>query len=183
MLAELDPTLVIVRNCAGIEAPIISGVRANYNLALEHAGHGYVENCEKTCFVCEKEKVELVHTYSHSCDAKCNNCGFVRQDIEHEFGVWTVIKPATETETGERKSICQICGTEETEIIPLKHVSNGNQSGDADGSNADNGQGDAAKTDEGLPIVMIAAIAGGAVLVIIVIVVIVSVSKRKKKNV
>ena len=37
----------------------------------------------------------------------------------HSYGEWVVVKEATETEPGERKHTCTVCGNEETEAIPV----------------------------------------------------------------
>lgn len=38
-------------------------------------------------------------------------------DLEHDYGPWTIVKPMTRTEAGERVRVCQGCGFEQHEII------------------------------------------------------------------
>ncbi len=57
---------------------------------------------------------------------KCSGCGgvFTAQKVidakGHQYGDWTVIKEATETETGSQEKVCSACGDKVTEVIPAK---------------------------------------------------------------
>lgn len=46
-------------------------------------------------------------------------CGTVSEKSKHSFNDWIVVKSATATSTGIKKQICNICGYEITEIIPI----------------------------------------------------------------
>lgn len=48
--------------------------------------------------------------------ATCGHAEEVSGKAEHSFGGWTVIKEATCTENGERKTTCTICGYEKKEV-------------------------------------------------------------------
>ena len=48
----------------------------------------------------------------------CSGCDEVKDEAAHQWGEWEVTKPATETETGERKRACDVCGKEEVVTIP-----------------------------------------------------------------
>ena len=48
----------------------------------------------------------------------CSGCDEVKDEAAHEWGEWEVTKPATETETGERKRACDVCGYVQQDVIP-----------------------------------------------------------------
>ena len=187
MMVELDPTLEIVKTCTGIEVPILGSMRANYTWAMEHSTmHEYMQNCDPTCPTCGKAKVELVHVYSHDCDEKCNSCEAIREVPDHDWGPWVTVKPATEEETGLRKSMCQICGFYESQVVPVISVKN--ESSDSDQTEGANGAGATdPDAEQGIGdsklVLIIGLAAGGAVLVaVVVIVCAVSAKKRKAKK-
>ncbi len=66
---------------------------------------------------------EAVHTHSYEVKFDANGhwqecaCGDKTEAEAHTYGEWTVTKPATETEKGERKHTCTVCGYAETEEI------------------------------------------------------------------
>lgn len=78
----------------------------------------------KECSVCgdiieEQQTIPATgHTYDNDCDPDCNVCGATRT-VQHSFGEWTVTKEATETAAGEEQRTCSICGTVETNVIPI----------------------------------------------------------------
>ena len=37
----------------------------------------------------------------------------------HQYGAWTVVKEATETEEGLKERVCSVCGEKESEVIPV----------------------------------------------------------------
>ncbi len=177
IMTDGDPNMTVIRNCAGVELPMISYMISNYNWGVEHVGgHGYYENCNPTCTVCGREKVLLTHRYTNDCDVDCNDCGDVREVVEHEFGRWIVVKQATETEKGERKVVCETCGHEEFQVIPMLKPESEPQQGNGEADNTD-----AAPAEDKLPIPMIAGVGGGAALLIVLVVILVIVAKKKKK--
>lgn len=183
IVAEPNPNLEVIRLCTGIEVPILSFMRANYEWGLSMSGgHGYVTGCDATCPTCGKTRVAFEHHYMHACDASCNACGAIREVGEHELSNWVVVTPATETEKGLRKAYCDICGAEETREIPLV-VSNTpaeGENGTTDG--AGQGNTDDLVTDDSTTLIIIVAAAGGAaVLIILVVILVISKSKKKKK--
>ncbi len=42
-----------------------------------------------------------------------------KDECEHSYGKWFVLKPATETEEGEQEHFCDKCGKSEKEVIPM----------------------------------------------------------------
>jgi hypothetical protein len=103
--------------------------------ARESAKHNYTSVVTKptcttegytthTCSACGESYVDsktaaLGHKYDNACDADCNVCGEKRTPAEHKFGDWIETKKATETEEGEEKRVCSVCGYEEyRKIIP-----------------------------------------------------------------
>ncbi len=62
--------------------------------------------------------------------------------LGHDWGEWTVTKPATATTPGEKERICKRCNEKETEIIPKKGGgSGGNSGGGTSGGSDDNSGG------------------------------------------
>ena len=53
----------------------------------------------------------------HECTIE--NCGVKDQVEAHIFSEWTVVKPATTKEQGEKERTCTTCGYKETEKIPM----------------------------------------------------------------
>ena len=52
-----------------------------------------------------------------------NGCGTTSGKAAHTYGEWTVTKPATETEEGEKERVCSVCGFKQTETIPKEQTS------------------------------------------------------------
>ena len=188
LVMESNPTLKAVVTCTGIEVPMLSYMISDYEWALElTGGHGYVDGCFPNCGICGKVRVELHHTYRNDCDTDCNACGFEREVGDHDFGPWITLKPATETETGLRKSTCQTCGFEETFTVPVLTHKDEEEDNGSDSVNNGNADADA---DAGSfssfvknNLVIVAAAGGGVLLVvIIVIVLLVKKSSKKKEN-
>ena len=50
----------------------------------------------------------------------CTLCNGEFDEAEHVYGDWTVTKEATETEDGEQVRTCEVCGHQDTELIPKK---------------------------------------------------------------
>lgn len=46
-------------------------------------------------------------------------CGARKDEAPHTYGEWTVTKPATDTEAGEKTRSCTVCGYTEKEEIPI----------------------------------------------------------------
>ena len=59
------------------------------------------------------------HVYKNDCDTDCNVCGATRAPKAHTFGEWETTKQPTETEEGEKKRVCTVCGEIETEAISI----------------------------------------------------------------
>lgn len=78
----------------------------------------------KKCSVCGEVLVEQNvikaegHKYDNDCDPDCNVCG-EKREAGHKFGEWTVTKEATESEAGEEKRTCTVCGETETNVIKM----------------------------------------------------------------
>ena len=81
-------------------------------------------------------RVEPTHSYSETiveptCLANgsrtltCTDCGHVETTtipmLDHEWGEWEVVSPASCDGSGLRKRTCSVCGTEETEILTAEH--------------------------------------------------------------
>ena len=109
---------------------------------------------ERSCTVCgytATEAIEkLAHTHkfatawtkdetNHWYAATCGH-DITDSKAEHSFGEWTVIKEATCTKNGERKTTCTICGYEKTEVSGKaehtfgEYVSNNDATTEADGT-------------------------------------------------
>lgn len=101
-----------------------------------------------------------VHSYDNDCDADCNDCGATRTPAEHVFGEWTVTKQPTETEEGEQKRVCTVCG--ETQTATVAAITNPGGSGEP--------EPDGIKTSTVVIIVaavVVAAVAIGAVVILV----------------
>ena len=181
MMVEGNPTMEILRTCTGIEVPILTFMRNDYTWMLEHVGgHVYVENCEPYCTVCRKEKVEIHHLYDSECDTRCNYCSATRVVDDHDYGAWVTVKPATETETGLRKSNCRICGHEETTVIPMLNTAGGNDA--ADGADSENqGNNNVTEPEQDNTMLVIYISVGAAVLLVVVVVILIIAKGSKKK--
>jgi len=83
-----------------------------------HTGGTATCKDKAVCTACGEAYGELAteHKYDNACDTKCNVCDAERE-ITHSYGEWTVTKEATETEAGEKKRTCSICGATQTEEI------------------------------------------------------------------
>ena len=57
-------------------------------------------------------------TKDHWHECTIENCGVKDQEEAHIFSEWTVVKPATSKEQGEKERSCTTCGYKETEKIP-----------------------------------------------------------------
>src|SRR5699024_775192 len=51
----------------------------------------------------------------------CTVCGVEYTEVipatGHQYGAWTVVNEATETEEGLRERVCSVCGEKESEVI------------------------------------------------------------------
>lgn len=86
---------------------------------------------KRTCSACGyEETVEipvLPHTHKFGTEWKTDKdnhwhecvCGEKGDIAAHAWGDWTVTQQATETEKGEKKHTCSVCGYEETAEIPV----------------------------------------------------------------
>lgn len=82
---------------------------------------------EIKCVICEYTKTEIINripsNHSHSFSTSYLNnginhwrectCGMKKDEESHVFGLWEIIKDATEIEDGIEKHKCSICGYEE----------------------------------------------------------------------
>ena len=107
-----------------------------------------------------------VHTYDNGCDAECNGCGETRTPAEHAFGEWQVTKNPTETEEGEQKRVCAVCG--ETQTATIAAITNPGGSGEPDA--------DGVKTSTVVIIVAAVVVAAAAIGAIVIL------TKKKKKK-
>ena len=85
-----------------------------------------------TCTVCGYAKKEVLpalgHKHSFGTEWKTSDlkhwhecaCGEKSEEEAHKFGEWNVIKPATETEAGEKERVCSVCDYKETAKIPME---------------------------------------------------------------
>ena len=93
--------------------------RTTPKAASDHTHMYVIEEITKQS-TCTAEGVVRKYCVNHAlgtCDA------YVEEAIpkaEHSWGEWTTTKEATDTEPGERKHVCKVCGTEATEAIPAK---------------------------------------------------------------
>ena len=87
------------------------------------------------CTVCEYEKEETIpakgHSYSGSWKnddknhwKECTGCKEKLESAEHEYG-WTVTKEPTETESGQMKRACKVCGGGESVTKELQPAPKG----------------------------------------------------------
>ena len=60
------------------------------------------------------------HVYSDCDDIICNECGYVRNAVEHLYGEWFEIKAADYENEGEEGRICSVCGYKDTRPTPIK---------------------------------------------------------------
>ena len=51
-----------------------------------------------------------------------NELDFVASEDSHDWGEWTEVKGATETETGLEERTCSVCGEKQTRDIPVLQV-------------------------------------------------------------
>ena len=178
-----DPNMKVVKTCTGIEVPMLGFMQMDYEWALDlTGGHGYVENCDPTCIKCGKAKVELSHTYANDCDTTCDYCKEEREVEDHDYGPWITVKAATETETGLRKSVCNICGFEELVTTPVLTPTTPDNEDESNSANTPGDGADAESEDNGMMIVIIGVGAGVVVLVVVIAVVVAVARKKKKKN-
>lgn len=56
--------------------------------------------------------------YSCACGESDTQVFTVGEALSHDYGDWTVVKPATCTEAGSREKVCSVCGDKITEVIP-----------------------------------------------------------------
>lgn len=59
------------------------------------------------------------HVYSNCDDIICNECGYIRDAIEHLYGEWFEIKAADYENEGEEGRICSACGYKDTRPTPI----------------------------------------------------------------
>ena len=87
---------------------------------------------ERTCTVCGYKATEVIeklaHTHKFSEDwasdgtyhwhaATCEHTTEVSEKAEHNFGIWTTTKEATEESEGSKERTCTVCGYTATEVI------------------------------------------------------------------
>ena len=105
----------------------------------DETGHWY------ECTTCGEKTDVLPHVFDNACDATCNDCGYIREVADHDFGEfqyndvthwkecsvcgtiseegdhvfgeWETDVEATKTTTGSKHREC-ICGKTETKVIP-----------------------------------------------------------------
>lgn len=137
-----------------------------------HAGGTATCKDKAVCTACGTAYGETLtnHTYDNGCDEDCNACGEVR-DTAHTFGEWTVVTPATETETGLQERTCSACGKKSTATISV--ITN-SESALQQGAEHDGTQDDS--------YIGVIVIVGAAVIVIGLVTVAVIARKNKKKR-
>ena len=86
------------------------------------------------CTVCEYEKEETIPANGHTLGSwknddknhwkECTECKEKLESAEHEYG-WTVTKEPTETESGQMKRACKVCGGGESVTKELQPAPKG----------------------------------------------------------
>lgn len=72
----------------------------------------------------KKAESSHTHNFTHMIfdenghQMRCE-CGELAAKSAHSYGGWTVTKPATQTQTGNRSRSCTVCGYTQNETIPL----------------------------------------------------------------
>lgn len=56
------------------------------------------------------------HEYNNDCDDECNLCGEKRTP-KHRYGVWTVVKEATNDEEGLKERECALCHAKQQVVL------------------------------------------------------------------
>lgn len=87
----------------------------------EPAGHRFGEWYTYIHPTCDSEGVERRDCWFYDFDMDCECDAYEERTIpitEHTYGEWEILENATCTEEGRRKHTCDMCGHEETEIIP-----------------------------------------------------------------
>lgn len=105
----------------------------------DHTKGEPVKENEKAATCTEAGSYETV-VYCTVCSTELSRELIVLPATGHSYGEWIVVKEATTTETGLKKHVCSTCGTEETEIIPMKEESGATTPGD-DGQGTTPGNG------------------------------------------
>ena len=80
------------------------------------------------------EQIKLTCTEDGARYKECKVCHVVLEvgKLEatgHEYGNWETIQAATCTAEGTQKRTCELCGAEETEVIPITHSNSGWKTG------------------------------------------------------
>ena len=77
---------------------------------------------QHTCSLCgtvEKETIPVIESEDPSMSVEPQPDDSDEEEVcEHEFSQWIVTKQPTETEEGEQRRMCMLCGEGESEIIP-----------------------------------------------------------------
>ncbi len=91
--------------------------------------HHYVSEVTKEATCTEEGQITYTCTATNgTCDKKTYTEVIPKK--AHSYGNWVIEKEATETETGLKRHTCTVCGTDETDIIPIKGSSGGTETPD-----------------------------------------------------
>ena len=91
--------------------------------------HHYVSEVTKEATCTEEGKITYTCTATNgTCDKKTYTEVIPKK--AHSYGNWVIEKEATETETGLKRHTCTVCGSYETDIIPIKGSSGGTDTPD-----------------------------------------------------
>lgn len=94
------------------------------------------------------------NVYTCSADLNGGKCPEPKEEpvaaLGHSYGVWTVVKEATETEPGEKSRSCTRCGAVDTAVIPAGTTGTGGGSTGDDNTGGSTAAGDYVLTFEGL---------------------------------
>lgn len=127
-------TLTTAPTCTetGLKTATCTGCTATYTLTIPALGHsigGYESVGEsghaRACLRegCDYFESVVAHTGgSATCTEKavCTDCGASYGSLaEHDFGEWTTSIEATCSSKGEIRRECEVCGTFETESLPI----------------------------------------------------------------
>ena len=91
--------------------------------------HHYVSEVTKEATCTEEGEITYTCTATNgTCDKKTYTEVIPKK--AHSYGNWVIEKEATETETGLKRHTCTVCGSYETDIIPIKGSSGGTDTPD-----------------------------------------------------
>ena len=104
-----------------------TGTHFNFtNMKMDHVGNGNSSGSPIFGLTATIQSMGIypAHSYDNSCDASCNNDGCTHTRVtNHIWNEGEVTKYPTETEEGERKLTCTVCGETKTERIPVsEHI-------------------------------------------------------------